>query len=1099
MLLICISIIFAGANASVFIGSKAGASADILQEQSLLEPGISIQKEIGIGKTQSFRILLDAGQYLRILIEQYDVDATVNLFAPGHRRLVTMKNPYGRRGAVALAIETDAAGEYVVEVISSLNELTDGRYSIRAEDTRTPTPADRYRIKACSLISQGNSLLLRSDKGSWLQAVERYKEAITNWQLVEDQAEVARTLYQIGNAYLRIEDNDAATRFFDQARTISQQIADRRGEVYALRSLIFTYLYSDQSKARSYIDQVLPLSRDLDDKVNEVFIMNLIGGWHLNLGELRAALDYYNQVLEIRRTFKDWRGLIATLIALAVVYGDLSEWEKSIDHYEEALTAFRNLKEMTPQNLKMKATLLNNFGYTYALLGDLERATEHYQQALTILENLSEQRTQASTLTNIGYAEFLQGNYPQALEAYNRALTIQKEIGEKRGEAYTHFYKGYLNATTGNPQDALNEYLPALDTLRDQADPQGQASVLNKIGDASAMLARYDDARRAYDEALLLWQFLEDQRGQALTLAGMARLERKQGKLDKARINIEKSLNLFESLRTNVTSQQLRVSYFASVQDSYNFGIDLFMQMHKQQPSSGYDISALHLVEKARSRSLLETLAISGTDFRESTSPELLRTERGLQEKIEVKFQRQAAILQSAQNDSSKAQLAELKKELNSLLSGLTEVQEKIRFQSPRYAALTQPRPLTLKEIQQQVLDPETTLLEISLGEERSYLWLITQSEIKSFELPKRSVIEASAKEAYRLISTNKALFEDTLKAYWKEAANLSQMLLGQAAPYLTGKRLLIVSEGALQYAPFKALPLPGNSAVSSSRKSITRPVLLIEKFDVLTLPSASVMAVMRRQFAGRKKASKLVAVLADPVFSKEDKRFKEIAKNLPPRAPSNEQSSSEAPLPEPPPTVRSDLHRLEKSRVEAEGIASLVEPQNIMIKLDFQAKRENAKGDALNDYRIIHFATHGDIDSRQPDLSKIVLSLVDEEGKIQDGFLRLNDIYNLKLNADLVVLSACETALGKDVKGEGLLGLTRGFMYAGAARVVASLWKVDDTRTAMLMKRFYENMIKKNMEPSAALHAAQLEMWQGRDNSPYYWAAFVLQGEWRN
>jgi CHAT domain-containing protein len=166
---------------------------------------------------------------------------------------------------------------------------------------------------------------------------------------------------------------------------------------------------------------------------------------------------------------------------------------------------------------------------------------------------------------------------------------------------------------------------------------------------------------------------------------------------------------------------------------------------------------------------------------------------------------------------------------------------------------------------------------------------------------------------------------------------------------------------------------------------------------------------------------------------------------------------------------------------------------------VDFEASKATATGGSLNQYRIVHFATHGLINSRHPELSGIVLSLVDEQGMPQDGFLRLHDVYNLKLSADLVVLSACRTALGKDVKGEGLIGLTRGFMYAGAPRVVASLWDVKDEATAELMKRFYEGMLRRRMTPAAALRTAQLSMAkEKRWEAPYYWAGFVLQGEWR-
>lgn len=192
-------------------------------------------------------------------------------------------------------------------------------------------------------------------------------------------------------------------------------------------------------------------------------------------------------------------------------------------------------------------------------------------------------------------------------------------------------------------------------------------------------------------------------------------------------------------------------------------------------------------------------------------------------------------------------------------------------------------------------------------------------------------------------------------------------------------------------------------------------------------------------------------------------------------------------------------FERLALSRREAEQITSLASDGTPLKALDFAANRMTAISKELGEYRILHFATHSLLNNQHPELSGIVLSLVDEKGHGQDGFLRLYEIYNLKLNADMVVLSACQTALGKEVKGEGLVGLTRGFMYAGVPRVVASLWKVSDKATSELMKRFYQQMLKGGMRPSAALRAAQVSMFQERPWRPaYYWAGFVLQGEWQ-
>jgi CHAT domain-containing protein len=326
-------------------------------------------------------------------------------------------------------------------------------------------------------------------------------------------------------------------------------------------------------------------------------------------------------------------------------------------------------------------------------------------------------------------------------------------------------------------------------------------------------------------------------------------------------------------------------------------------------------------------------------------------------------------------------------------------------------------------------------------------------------------------------------------------------MLLGPVARRLGGKRLVVVAPGALSYLPFAALPAP-----EDEKRPAGDYEPLIAKHEVVIIPSASVLSIIRREMAGRQRAAKSIAVLADPVFEANDPRLAS-AKNRnssgeTPAAPTADAEPSE--LTRAIRTMnfsdaRAGFTRLAFSRQEAESIIALTPGGTGLKATDFNANRALAMSRQLSQYRILHFATHGLLNSERPELSGLVFSLVDQEGKPQDGFLRLHEIYNLQLNADLIVLSACETGLGKEIKGEGLIGLTRGFMYSGAPRVVASLWNVDDLATAELMKLFYHRMLKDGLAAGAALRAAQLELSrQKRWASPYFWAGFVLHGEWK-
>jgi len=401
-------------------------------------------------------------------------------------------------------------------------------------------------------------------------------------------------------------------------------------------------------------------------------------------------------------------------------------------------------------------------------------------------------------------------------------------------------------------------------------------------------------------------------------------------------------------------------------------------------------------------------------------------------------------------------------------------------------------------------------LLEYSLGDERSYLWAISNRDYVSYVLPPRAQIEQSARRVYELLTARLAptpnpdagrrQAEQADGQYWQEAARLSNMLLGPIAKTMTGKRLLLVTDGALQYLPFAALPIPGD-------RNTTVP--MVAEHEIINLPSASVLAVLRRENRNDPHPRKTVAVLADPVFGLDDPRLPPPGTNSPEREALNSATtnagafrgsadqrprgsgSTQDAMPR--------LPRLTSTREEAEDIVSAA-PEGMTLKaLGFDASRATAMSGDLANYRIVHFATHGVLNNEDPGLSGVILSMFDKQGRPQDGFLRLHDIYGLKLPADLVVLSACNTALGKPVRGEGLVGMVRGFMYAGAKRVLASYWKVDDEATAELMRRFYLEMLKEQRSPAAALRQAQLAMLHvDRWHSPFYWAGFALQGEWK-
>ncbi|OKH28632.1 hypothetical protein NIES2101_43630 [Calothrix sp. HK-06] len=438
--------------------------------------------------------------------------------------------------------------------------------------------------------------------------------------------------------------------------------------------------------------------------------------------------------------------------------------------------------------------------------------------------------------------------------------------------------------------------------------------------------------------------------------------------------------------------------------------------------------------------------------------------------------------LPSVSND--KARLEKLKQENESLLNQYRELVDKIRTANPQYAAIQYPQPLELKQIQQQ-LDKDTLLLQYSLGEDHSYLWAVAPDSLHTYELPKSSEINSAAEDFSNTITD---LLPVNHSAKAAKLTKLSQMILAPVANQLGKKRLAIVADGTLQTIAFAALADPTIKAPSYQP--------LIVNHEIVNLPSVTAIATQRQRFNDGYKAPKTFAVFADPVFEANDKRLtgKEPAYNVPEL--NLNRLSLQRTLKN---QKRNGLARLNGTRTEAEEILKLVPSQEAIHAYDFDANYNFVTNPELKQYKFLLFATHGFVDTTNPESSGIVLSQFDKQGKpVEKGYLLLGDIFNLDLGADLVVLSACETALGKDVKGEGLVGLTRGLMYAGSKRVVVTLWQVSDEGTSKLMPIFYKAVLAGKL-PTVALREAQLQLWNSKDwQSPYYWAPFTLQGDWK-
>ena len=537
----------------------------------------------------------------------------------------------------------------------------------------------------------------------------------------------------------------------------------------------------------------------------------------------------------------------------------------------------------------------------------------------------------------------------------------------------------------------------------------------------------------------------------------------------------------------------MRTAFFATRQHYFDLYVDVLMHLGDQQPGSNAQIRALEVNERRRARGFLDLLTESRKRSPSNVESSLPPPDRELADEIDAVEWK----LLEAQEKSrgQEKEIAALEKQRRELWRRRDEARAAAGTESRSLSKLTRLEPLDLQQIRSQVLDKNSVLLVYSLGEERSFLWLIPHDgEVITRVLPARSLLEDAAKVAYA--SWSRTRHRGNAGNHSEEY--LSRELLAPVMDRLTTRRLLIVADGALEYLPFAALPDPRTLAASGSEGRTGKPPQpLVRNHVIVHLPSPSVLAFLRQEIADRHPAMFKIAVIADPIFESSDPRL-----NL--SLPAGEASRFPGLTSSPLERSESDLglggfERLPYTEVEAAVIRDLVAARQRFEALGFAATRRLVLNGKLSRYRVLHFATHGLLNSKNPELSGLVLCLVDEQGRPQNGFLRAHEIASLHLPAELAVLSACETGLGSEVRGEGLVGLTRSFMAAGVPRVLVSLWKVSDQGTSELMKRVYRGMFKKHLAPASALRCAQLSMLEDPEwSSPYYWGPFIFQGEWR-
>jgi CHAT domain-containing protein/Tfp pilus assembly protein PilF len=1082
----------------------------------LPEPGAPVVRELAADAVHRYRLPPAGARGLWLAVDQEGIDLTLALVGTGGEPEVAVDSPTGMWGEEWLLVPAGAGGDRELEVRALAPGGAPGRYRLSVEAV-PPESADLSPARAAERAATEAGRLNRvGTREAKTRALDLYGRALAAWREAGREAEAARTLLAVATLHRQLDRPREALPALEEALALWQSLGDTRSQAQALTEIASTsralgheseavegllahalehwraagdlqgqaqtlnYLgliraRSSPHEALERYAEALEVFRRLGDRAQEGVALNNMGGVHDLLGEPGPALDHYRRALEVQRRLGDRRQEAAIWNNVASVHRRTGRLQEALDGYETSLAIRRELGDRRGEGL-----VLNNLGLTRLALGEPERARDALEQALALRRASADRRGEAVTLHNLGLVHEELGDRERAVAYWTEVLALRRTLGDREGEAAVLVALGRTEGELGRPAPARAHLEEALALLGEGRNPWREAQARWTLGEVLTAAGEPEAAAGPLTRSLDLYRATGDELGESQALLALARAERAEPA--RAFGHAAAALDLLEEARTEVDAPGLRTSFFSRHDEAFELAVDLAMALHRDRPEGGWAATALETSERARARSLVELLELSGAGPRRGVDPALLERQRAALERLSAKVEARRRLLEAGGPSEASAALA---REVREAEARLEAVAEEIRREDPAWDARARPRPLDASSVRA-LLDPGTTLLEYSLGEARSFLFAATSSGVEGHELPGREVIETAARELYEAIRIN-----DPRSAALERraAARLSAMLLAPVAESLAGRRLAIVADGALHYLPFAALPDPAAPGEP-----------LLARHEIVILPSASALAVQRRLLAGRPPAARTLEVLADPVFGPSDPRLAAARGAAipadPPGAAGARDSAAHADS-----AGDVDLDRLGWSRWEAEAIARHAPSGASRVALGFDADLTAVRAGGLRSYRILHFATHGVVDGEHPELSALVLSRYDRNGRPREGLLRLQEIYRLDLDAELVVLSGCRTALGQEVPGEGLIGLSRGFFAAGARGLVASLWQVQDRATAELMDRFYAHLLGDGgpLRPAAALRAAQLELMRRPGLSdPYFWAAFAAYGDWR-
>ncbi len=919
-------------------------------------------------------------------------------------------------------------------------------------------------------IDQYEKLILEAEdfrsNGQYEKTIEILEKIFELKQKIPDKKKEIGVFFELGTMYWNIGNLKMATKQYSKALSIAKSNSLIVQEEKSKKALDIGSLYDlgkkyralgDYQKSIASFQEAIKLSQEIGSMDHEVKCLRQLSITYWDINDFYKYFHLNEKAFKIAQILKHKKEEGRCLKNLGLFYWKLAYFSKAIDYYEKALS----IAEQNNDN-GMIPDYLNHIGVIYRNIGNYEKSLDYLTRAFNKAQELNDADLLSMILNNIGNTYRDKGlllsekeDFYLALNYHERSLAIAKQNNDINTEIEVLNNLGSVYTDLENYQKALDYFQLGYKKAEEIQDLESIGMILNNIGIVYYNQGNYEESTKYYQKAIDLAQKLKG--GQILWEAffELGNSYAKQNKYFEALKNYKNSIRIVENIRSQLTLEELKASYLGTDKriEAYHNLIHILVALHDENNELGYDREAFNYLERAKARAFLDSLEVSQVDISLGINFKLKNREKELMKDISNIYNKLlAAELTSEEIDSLQQQLTEKENELETL-------KREIRSKSPDYADLKYPEIISLKETQKELLDKKSAFIAYTIGNEDSYGFSITKNSMKIFPIPKKSEIQ-------NLISVYLKTIADKDTEDFSPGYELFKILV---LPGLDQniKEITFIPADILNFLPFETL--------ITQKHSIH---WLIEDYKIDYVPSiSSYREIIQRKKTAKSKRPYDILAFGDPDYGpvESETNGDDIFQNF--------YSSSAF-----------NFYRLKYSGIEIDKIKSLFKRNKEEIFVRDAATESQLKNLDLDDFKIIHFAAHSLIDDEIPARSSIVLSLKNDT--MEDGFVQMREIYNLKLNADLVTLSACQTGLGQYIRGEGIEGLNRAFFFAGSSSVLMSLWAVNDQATYQLMERFYTHL-RSSSQIVNSLREAKLEMINSETVShPYYWAGFIVSGE---